>query len=128
MDRSLTPEQAAKRANCGRSSIMRALKNGDLPGTRDNRNRWKIDPQDVDRWSQNRPDNDRSQTADMTGQNVDIARTAALEAENGQLRERLNEMRAERDHWRQIASNLSAQTEILVPKVMRQVRRWWPWR
>ena len=56
MDRTtLSPRQAATRAGCGRSSIMRALASGELPAIRDNKNAWQIDAEALDRWADKRP-------------------------------------------------------------------------
>ena len=59
-DHTLSPAAAAKRAGCGRTSIMRALESKALKGTRDNRNRWKIAPHDLDMWAKDRPGHDRT--------------------------------------------------------------------
>ena len=50
----LSPQAAAKRAGCGRTTIMRALEVKELKGIRNNSNRWKISPEDLDIWSENR--------------------------------------------------------------------------
>lgn len=98
----LTPAQAAERAKCGRSSIMRALESKSLRGERDNKNRWKISPEAVDNWAKSRPDTDRPET----GQNAGIDRSetghireelAAAKAEIAGLRDRLSDTQAERD-------------------------------
>lgn len=54
----LTPAAAAKHAGCGRTTIMKALKANDLYATRDNRNRWKIGLDELEKWMENRPDTD----------------------------------------------------------------------
>lgn len=41
---------------------MRALTSGDLHGTRDNTNKWRITEAEADRWIGQRPDRDRSET------------------------------------------------------------------
>jgi len=111
MTRYISPEQAAKLAKCGRSSIMRALSSGVLPAIRDNRNRWKITPEDVEKWSKNRPDTDRTVTKNDVvsdqSQTGHIQMIAQLGAENVQLHERLGEMREERDKWRAQAEALA---------------------
>lgn len=115
MDRLLTPNEAAQRAGCGRSSIMRALKEGSLQAIRDNRNRWQIDPIELDRWRGERPDSDRLVTPvidmDTSGQVADTVQIAALQAENGQLRERLDELRQDRDAWRGQAEKLASEPQ-----------------
>lgn len=47
----LTPAQAAHRAGCGRTRVVKALHDKHLPAERDNRGRWRIDPDSVDTWA-----------------------------------------------------------------------------
>lgn len=115
----LTPQAAAKRAQVGRSTIVRALSDKTLLGVRDNRNRWKIDAEEIDRWAESR--DQRSVTGhdhtdhvvtetvtptDQQGEALTSARieVARLEAVVGELRERLNETRADRDRWHALAT------------------------
>ena len=105
----LSPADAAKRAGCGRTSIMRALENKSLNGVRDNRNRWKIAVRDIDEWSKERPVNDR------TGPDTDhapdtIARLVAAETRVELLTAQLQDVRKERD---QAARNAEAQRDML---------------
>jgi len=51
----LSPQAAADRARCSRSTIMRAIETGKLRAERDNSNRWKVDPEALDIWSKNNP-------------------------------------------------------------------------
>jgi excisionase family DNA binding protein len=46
----LTPEQAAQFAQVSRWTILRAIKSQHLQARRDNRNRWQISPQDLEKW------------------------------------------------------------------------------
>ena len=57
--RTLSPRQAATRAKCGRSSIMRALSSGDLKAIRDNSGNWQISPEALDDWLSLRRSPDR---------------------------------------------------------------------
>lgn len=111
MDRMLTPKQAADRAGCGRSSVMRALKSGRLPGIRDNENRWQIDPDAVDRWAGQRPDTDRPETGQEPATPADtpetLARLAVAEARLADALASAADLRADRDHWRQQAERLA---------------------
>lgn len=103
MDRTwLTPAQAAERAKCGRSSIMRALESKNLKAERDNKNRWKISIEALDEWSKNRPDTDRSVTdqwPDTDREETGPIREelAAAKAEIAGLQDRLADTQAERD-------------------------------
>lgn len=53
--KTFTPLAAAKHAGCGRTTIMKAIKEHDLKATRDNRNRWKIASEDLEKWMKSRP-------------------------------------------------------------------------
>ena len=59
MTKTMTPAQVAKMAGCGRSSVMRALSSRELPGIRDNSNRWKIGEDDARSWAGQRPESDQ---------------------------------------------------------------------
>lgn len=110
----LSPAQAAQVAGVSRWTIMRAIKDQILLAKRDNRNNWCIDTDDLDRWRAStvrtvdsahalHTQNDTSET---------LVKVASLEAENGQLRERLLEVQSDRDAWREMAQKR---------------RSWWPW-
>lgn len=110
----LSPAQAAQATGVSRWTIMRAIKDQLLLAKRDNRNHWRIDPEDLDRWRSStvrtveaahpmHTPNDSSET---------LVKVASLEVENGQLRERLLEAQADRDAWREMAQKR---------------RSWWPW-
>lgn len=106
-----TPAQAADHIGCGRTSIMRALSNKQLLGERDNRNRWKISLEALEEWAKNRPDSDRPQedsdpvtVQDMTGQLREELAEARTEAK--MLREQLEELKKDRDAWRNRSEKL----------------------
>ena len=98
----LSPAQAADRVGVSRWTVMRALKSGALEGRRDNRNHWRLDPEKVDAWAaehsaHNVPAQD-AHTPDAHAMEV-----AELRVENRHLRERLDEMKNDRDAWRDFA-------------------------
>lgn len=64
MTKTMTPAQVAKLAGCGRSSVMCALSSRDLPGIRDNSNRWKISEADARLWAGQRPESDQKLPGD----------------------------------------------------------------
>lgn len=107
MSKMLSPQKAADKAGCGRSSIMRALTSGELKATRNNSGRWQITPEALEDWMELRPD-DRSRpaiTKDIDGddrpEQVDtpetLARLATAEARIEGLEARLMDTQAERD-------------------------------
>ena len=110
----LSPAQAAQAVSVSRWTIMRAIKAHELKAIRDNKNHWKIDPNELDLWSTStvRTVEDAHPVHTTRDSAETLAHVAALEAENGQLRERLSEIKEDRNAWREMA----------------QRRRWWQWK
>lgn len=108
----LSPAQAAKRARVGRTTIMRALSSGELLGTRDNRNAWRISLLDLDAWCGERPDSDHVEPSVTSGHppvtQLDtpetLARLAVAEARLNDALERIEDLKKERDEWRSQAT------------------------
>ena len=104
----LSPRQAATRAGCGRSSIMRALTSGHLRATRGNDSSWQITPEALDDWLSMRsparisPDQTEDRPTGLPSDTLAEAQTRAAVAEA-----RLADALADRDHWRELAERLS---------------------
>jgi hypothetical protein len=98
---------------------MRAIKMLELKAIRDNRNRWKIDPQDLDRWADAQwaptghahPILPTLPTSDLE------AKLAVAEAQRDAAREQLAGVQEDRDRWREMAEKLADKPR----------RSWW-WR
>lgn len=101
----LSPAAAAKFAGVSRSAIMRAINSKQLNAYRDNRNRWQIERDALDKWSATRPEQDRSvSTSDpITDRPVTetdqatITELATAKATIKGLEARLADTQAERD-------------------------------
>ena len=151
-DRStLSPREAARIANVGKSTIMRAIEATQLEARRDNRNQWRIERSALDRWTMDRPGPDRDSPTDRvkvdrdsplgrTGadwstlaDDLDKARLTIAQME-ARLEERAALVRAaeaDRDRWRALAEKLTNQPTApsADPASSRpSSRRWWPWR
>lgn len=98
-----TPAQAAQIAGVSRSKISRLLKDGKLRGTRNNSGHWRIADEDLQEWL-----GDVLHTVPAQPEPEQDAQVARLETEVSMLRERVEELQADRDAWRSQAS-----------------RRWW---
>ncbi len=83
---------------------MRAIETGDLIARRDNRNRWQIDMDDLEAWA---APNVRPVRTPMTNAH----HVTALEAEIAGLKMLVDELRGDRNAWRDQAERL--------------VRPWW---
>lgn len=102
---------------------MRALKNGNLLGIHGNRNRWQIDPDELDRWVTDRAVSDRPVTSHTDPVSL---RAVGLEVENAHLRERLDDLRADRDAWRAQAEKLAELSETRArPGVLARIFGGW---
>ncbi len=119
----LTPAQAAKRAGVSRPTVNRALKSLELPGRRDNQNRWQIVPDDLDAWSASRGREQAVTTEDVQTMVTRNDHLEQLRDELGAAREalaaetaRANAAEADRDRWQSMAETLA----------VRPVWRW-PW-
>ena len=149
-DRStLSPREAARIANVGKSTIMRAIEATQLEARRDNRNQWRIERSALDRWTMDRPGPDRDSPTDRvkTDRDSPLGRTRAdwstlvdeldtarltIAQMEARLEERAALVRAaeaDRDRWRALAEKLTdrpAAPPADLPTT--SPRRWWPWR
>ena len=115
----MSPAHAAQSKNVSRRTIMRAIESLDLRAIRDNRNHWKIDPQDLDRWADAQcapsghahPELPTMPTLDLE------AKLAVAEAQRDAAIEQLTDVQEDRDRWRKMAETLAEKPR----------RSWW-WR
>lgn len=113
----LTPAQAAKRAGVSRPTINRALKSHELQGHRDNKNRWKIAKDDLDKWVERRRavhdeqvvTTERPVFTTTTDEQLDHLRTQLADAREKLAGETARADAAERDRdaWKTMADKLT---------------------
>lgn len=118
----LTPQEAAKRAGVGRTTIMRALEREELKAVRDNSGRWQITPEALDDWLSMRParssDRQSPRTVSDSGHLKELMAAkeeiGALKAQKKGLEDRLADAHADRDRlyallskpwWKRIIGN-----------------------
>jgi excisionase family DNA binding protein len=101
-----TPAQAAQIAEVSRSTISRAIKRGKLLAIKGNQG-WQISDDELRKWMGAQKVVQRTSAAHVQD-HPDAGRVAVLETENRMLKERVEELRTERDDWKAQAS-----------------RRWW---
>jgi excisionase family DNA binding protein len=115
----ISPAHAARSKKVSRRTIMRAIETLHLKAIRDNRNHWKIDPKDLDRWAdaQSAP-SEHTYPILPTLPTSDLeAKLAAAEAQRDAAREQLAGVQEDRDRWRNMAEKLADKPR----------RSWW-WR
>lgn len=130
----MSPAQAAQLLKISRRTVMRAIETHEIKAFRDNKNHWKIDDEELDRWAKSRdvltqptehahPQAPTSPTEDAHLSAIKLAEAMAriegLETMLSREREALEEMRKDRDEWRSQASSLLKETQ--------NRKRWWKW-
>lgn len=102
-----------------------------LPARRDNRNRWQIEPNDLDQWaahcahSVRAHDDAQSDAPVTTPSETEIEELSRLRVEAGMLRERAEAAEQDRDAWREDAGAWKRQAEALTGELTTRRRRWW---
>ena len=117
--------QAAKATGKSKTTIQRAVAKGLISGEKGQNGEYRIDPAELHRvfplkisgtvpenaiWNETRPHRDPAELA---------ARIKGLEEMLVREREALDEVRADRDAWKQQATALLSGPA--------RTRRWWPW-
>lgn len=101
---------------------MRAIETKELQAVRDNRNRWKIAPDDLEKWAsaqlkhtgRTHPETLTLSTSETLVELHEKLATATARADAAERAR--DQAEADRDHWRDMAQKLADQP-----------RRWWPW-
>lgn len=112
----MSPARAAQSKNVSRRTIMRAIEALDLRAIRDNRNHWKIDPKDLDRWAGAQCSPTERGHTDLPTSDLEV-KLAVAEAQRDAAREQLIDVQEDRDRWRGMAEKLAEKPR----------RSWW-WR
>ncbi|WP_446812292.1 hypothetical protein ACH50O_23540 (plasmid) [Methylomonas sp. 2BW1-5-20] len=115
----LTLGQAAKECGKQKSTLLDAIKAGRLSASRDDKNQWQIDPSELFRVYPPKQATERdtttaehNQTPEQLAQMLKKEQEerererAQLERERRLLESQLEDLKADRDHWRQQATNL----------------------
>ena len=119
----MSPTHAAQLLKVSRRTIMRAIKSYQLLAIRDNRNHWKIRPEELERWaSAQRAPSERAHTKTLTlltyqDSPETLAKLAAETARADAAERARDQAEADRDAWRKQAETLSERLQ----------RRWWRW-
>lgn len=125
MGKRLTTAEAEKKSGATRWRLMRAQKNGELLGFRDNKNRWSWDEESLDEWSAQsakrvRTHIDKETKTDTSGALVEaLERAARAEGELAGTRIALDEVKASYVREQERADRAEAELRRI------QARRWW---
>lgn len=97
----LSPQQAADQVQVSRRTIMIAIESQELKATRNNKNHWKIRPEDLEEWLQERGSFRKTETSSVDPATSELK--ILLEVSQNQIKE----LREDRDTWRSQALELS---------------------
>ena len=122
----LTLGQAARQAGISKSYLSRLVKSGKISAQRQENGEFRIDPSELDRLADIRTHG--HDTGNRMSERLETPRELVLQREVELLREMLRDkeqtlqdVRGERDAWRQ-----QAQTLLLTAGETKS-RRWWRW-
>jgi hypothetical protein len=114
--------QAAKETGKQKSTILDAIRSGRLSATRDDKKQWQIEASELFRVYEAKPRTERYETPSNTAeQPLEIVRILEKEQEE-RIRERrqlesvIDDLRADRDHWRQQATALLTDQRAATPR------------
>ena len=115
----MSPAQAAQVADVSRWTIMRSIKSGDLQAFRDNKNQWRIKPDDLNAWlSAHSAQCAHTVQNDIDAHHVhtpahpdpiaqDTLELVRMQAELEAEKTFRATIEADRDHWRELAQKLA---------------------
>lgn len=118
----LSLSQAAKLAAKSKSTINRAIKTGKLSAIRHDDGSYSIDPAELSRaFNMEPPDSSKRSDAQPDRTHL-LERIEALETMLNREREISDDLKEDRDRWRQQA------TALLTDQRPTPSSKWWPWR
>ena len=94
---SYTLGQASRATKKSKTTIARAIQAGKLSGAKDVHGQWCIDPAELHRVYPPATENQ------VVGEEVAAARVVVLEEQLAAVRQALEDVRVDRDHWRALA-------------------------
>jgi hypothetical protein len=129
----LTLGQAAKESGKQKSTLLDAIRAGRLSATRDDKNQWQIDPAELFRVYPAQPQTEREATQPNTEETpAEIARMLMKERdererERRRLESTIDDLKTDRDHWRQQATALLTHQPEQPAAPTRKEGRGWLW-
>ena len=120
MVKTLSPAQAARVLGKSRRTVLRAIDRGAIKAHRDNRNHWQIDAGSLSEWADAQGARTERAHPENTSAQVQIA---ALETRVEMLAEQLDQVKADRDAWRETAQEISRPKPSLWASIFSKINR-----
>lgn len=100
----LSPQQAADQVGVSRRTIMIAIEANELKATRNNKNHWKIRPEDLDEWLQERGSFRKPEPSSPGAGSRELE---LLEVRLEVAETRIQQLQEDRDSWKSQANQLA---------------------
>jgi hypothetical protein len=121
---SYTLAAAAAATGLNKTSILRAIKSGKVSGTKDEHGQWLVEPAELHRvyppTAEQRCTPDAAQRDAVPNAAAIEARAVLAEQRLADLKAVLDDMRTDRDHWREQAQRLALPAPA-------PAMTWWRW-
>jgi hypothetical protein len=101
-------KQASEAAGVGKPALLKAIKKGRISGNKNSKGQWEIDPSELHRVYP--VNSNQSVTSERRETQEEPPENSYLQRENELLREQLNDLKEDRDYWRQQATALITDT------------------
>jgi TolA-binding protein len=113
----LSLKDAAEAVGLTKPALFKAIKAGRLSATKDDRNQWHIDPAELFRAYPQAKTNTETKSETSLQQEIDSLRRELHQRDEriSDLRENLNDLKTDRDQWRQQATNLLTHQPAAAP-------------
>ncbi len=124
--------EAAKATGTNKTTILRAIKSGKVSGSKDEHGTWLVEAAELHRVYP--PADQRSDARNGSTQQYAAPHAPAYEAQIAALRDtaellraQLEDVRNDRDHWRDQAQAVTRQLADTRQNQTATRRRWWKW-
>lgn len=120
VSKTLSPAQAAQVSRKSRRTVLRAIDSGAIKAHRDNRNHWKIDAKSLSEWADAQGAHIAHAHPENTSAQIQIAQ---LETRVEMLAEQLEQVKADRDVWRETVKKLTRPKPNLWASIFSKINR-----
>lgn len=119
-------KKAADVAGKGKPAILKAIQKGRISANKNALGEWEIDPAELHRvYPPVSGNGSEKREIERQETQKEAVETVHLNREINLLREQLQDLKNDRDHWRQQAERMSLMLTDQRPQS--PARSWWPW-
>jgi hypothetical protein len=121
---SMSLQQAAHMTGLNRTAILKAIKRGALPGSKDNEGGWQVEGAELARLFLIQPNTHNTLAAERL--KLAEERITDLKQRLDEMRQELVHARTDADDWKQQAKTVTRQVTLPAPQNENPIS-WWQW-